>query len=224
MRLMLAAGFLALLLLGLGSSVLAKEASESAETVAKQVYLGKSLIHPAHPLYFLKKVREILELKFAPSQEIQAIRYLEFAQRRIREARSLKEAKRADLLAPTLEHYIFNLHKALDLTDLKNEAKVRQLTEIVSIHVRILDHLYPQTEDQAAQRSIRTTLFKLTQWNQKFQERLSPEFKQFTSNETQSLICDFLAKEAQNSSLNEVEREVLKERADRCNQSVILLH
>lgn len=209
-----------LLLLAFSNSVLAKEASESAETVAKQVYLGKSLIHPAHPLYFLKKIREILELKFAPSQEIQAIRYLEFAQRRVREARSLVEAKRADLIAPTLEHYIFNLHKALDITDLKNEAKVRQLTEIVSIHVRVLDNLYPQIEDQSAKRSIRTTMFKLSEWNQKFQERLTPAFLEFTSNESQSLICDFLAKEAQNSSLNEVEREVLQERMVLCLQGL----
>lgn len=218
MRLGLLAAIFALLLLMIGSNALAQEASESAETVARQVYLGKSLIHPAHPLYFLKKVRELLEIKFAPSQEIQAIRYLEFAQRRVREVRSLVKARRSDLVAPTLEHYIFNLHKALDLTDLKNEAKVRQLTEIVSIHARVLDHLYSQIESEAGKRSIRTTMFKLAEWNQKFQERLTPASLEFTSNESQSLICDFLTKEAQNSSLNEVERAVLLERAQKCSR------
>jgi len=41
--------------------------------------IGQSKIYPTSPLYFLKSVKEILELKFAPTSEIKAIRYLEFS-------------------------------------------------------------------------------------------------------------------------------------------------
>ncbi len=177
---------------------------------AQENDIGQSKIYPTHPLYFLKSVKEILELKFAPTSEIKALRYLEFSQRRIKEVRSLVEAKRADLIAPTLERYIFNLQKVMGLMDFKDEVKVRQLAEIISIHVQALDHLYSQIESEPGKRAVRTTMFKLSELDNppknlsKFQGR----------------ICDFLVKEASGSALNEVEIVVLKERATLCFQGL----
>lgn len=207
------------LFLGSCSSVLAEDASESAQARAKIVYLGKSIIHPAHPLYFLKKVREVLELKFAPNSEIQAIRYLEFSQRRIREIRSLVEVGRADLIPPTLEHYLFNLQKATVLTDLKNEAKANQLTEIVSIHLQVMTDIYSSIDHEAAKRSLRTAIFKLSEWRSLLRERLTTKLQDDLSDNLakfQGKICDFLIKEASSSALNEVEIAVLLERVKKC--------
>lgn len=164
--------------------------------------IGQSKIYPAHPLYFLKSVKEILELKFAPTSEIKAIRYLEFSQRRMREVKALVEVRRADLIAPTLEHYLFNLQKVLGLTDLKNEAKAKQVADTVYIHLQNLEDIYSKIDHEVARRSIRTTLFKISQWSR------------------QSKICDFLIKEASSSALNEVEIVVLKERANICLQGL----
>lgn len=164
--------------------------------------IGQSKIYPTHPLYFLKSVREILELKFAPNKEIKAIRYLEFSQRRIREVKALVEARRADLIAPTLEHYLFNLQKVLGLTDLKNEAKAKQVADTVYMHLQNLEDIYSKTDHEAARRSIRTTLFKISELSR------------------QSKICDFLIKEASSSALNEVEIEVLRQRANTCLQGL----
>lgn len=179
----------------------------SCNTVfANENDIGQSKIYPAHPLYFLKSVREILELKFAPNKEIKAIRYLEFSQRRIREVKALVEARRADLIAPTLEHYLFNLQKVLGLTDLKNEAKAKQVADTVYMHLQNLEDIYSKTDHEAARRSIRTTLFKLSEWKNlsKFQGK----------------ICIFLIKEASSSALNEVEKAVLSERVQKCYQGL----
>lgn len=202
---------LGFIFLGFCQNALAKEITPIATEEAKLSYLGKSLIHPAQPLYFLKRIREILELKFAPTSEIQAIRYLEFSQRRIREVRSLKEAGRPDLIPPALEHYLFNLQKATALTDFKNEAKVRQLEDAVSLHLKVLGGI--------SQRSVRTTIFKLSEWNRDFQARLTPEIRDALYDDLSKLqgkICDFLIKEASNSGLNEVEIAVYQERAEAC--------
>ena len=161
-------------------------------------------------MYFLKSVKEILELKFAPTSEIKAIRYLEFSQRRIREVKSLVKARRFEMIASTLEHYLFNLQKVMGLMDFKDEAKIRQLSETVSIHVQVLDHLYSQIESQPGQRAVRTTMFKITEL-----DNLSKNLSK-----SQGKICDFLIKEASSSALNEVEIVVLKERAMLCLQDL----
>lgn len=181
--------------------------------------IGKSLIHPAHPLYFLKRVREVLELKFAPTSEVKSIRYLEFAQRRIREVRSLVEARRPDLIAPTLEHYFANLQKVLGLTDLKDEAKAGQVADIIDIHLQNLEDIYSKIDHEAARRSIRTTIFRVFEWNNLLKERLDLKLQAILADKlsgSQVKVCHFLAKEASSSALNEVEREVLLERAQKC--------
>lgn len=185
--------------------------------------IGQSKIYPTHPLYFLKSFREILELKFAPTSEIKAVRYLEFSQRRIREVKALVEARRADLIAPTLEHYLFNLQKVLGLMDLKNEAKAKQVADTVYMHLQYLEDIYAKIDHEAARRAIRTTLFKLSEWNRQFQERLDPKFQEMffgSLRQSQSKICNFLQKEASSSALNEVEKAVLSERVQKCYQGL----
>jgi len=94
--------------------------------------------------------------------------------------------------------------------DFKDEAKIRQLSETVSIHVQVLDHLYSQIESQPGQRAVRTTMFKITEL-----DNLSKNLSK-----SQGKICDFLIKEASSSALNEVEIVVLKERAMLCLQDL----
>ena len=182
--------------------------------------IGKSLIHPAHPLYFLKAVREALELRFANTTQAKAARYLEFAQRRVREVKSLAEVGRPDLIAPTLEHYFANLQKVLGLADLKTESKVEGVADIVDSHAQNLAKIYSNIDHQAARRSIRTTIFRVWEWNNLFKEKLDPKLQAMLEDKlsgTKAKVCHFLAKEASSSALNEVEREVLLARVQKCS-------
>lgn len=202
------------LFLGFCGSVLAQ---------GEEFEIGKSVIHPAHPLYFLKSVREILELKFAPTSEIKSIRYLEFAQRRIREVKSLVAVQRPDLIAPTLEHYLAHLQKVLGLTNLKDEAKAREVLDTVYIHLQNLEDVYSKVAHEPAKRSIRATVFRVWEWHNLLKERLNPKLQARLNGSlstTQNKICHFLAKEASSSALNEVEQEVLLERVQKCSQSL----
>lgn len=185
--------------------------------------VGQAKIYPAHPLYFLKSVREILELKFAPTSEIKAVRYLEFSQRRIREVKALVETRHFEMIAPTLEHYLFNLQKVLGLTDLKNEAKAKQAADTVYTHLQNLENIYSKIDHEAARRAIRSTIFRMFEWNNLFKEKLSPMLRDDLAknlSKFQGKICNFLIKEASSSALNEVEVAVLKERANACLQGL----
>ena len=45
--------------------------------------IGYSRLSPNSPLYFLKAVREIVELKLAATEKVKVLRYMEFAERRL---------------------------------------------------------------------------------------------------------------------------------------------
>lgn len=181
--------------------------------------IGYSTIHPASPLYFLKSSKEILELKFAKESQEKGLRYLEFAERRIREAKSLINVNRADLIPSVLERYWSNLNKTLGLLNFKDQPFSSQVIEKIKQHIMALETLQKQTENQKAKIAIRTVIYKLSGWQAKLLERLTPEIKAQLSlkiAENNSLICNFLSKEASNSALNQTEKTVILARAQKC--------
>ena len=185
-------------------------------------YVGQSIIHPAHPLYFLKAVRENLELKFSTNPKQKFIRKIEFLTRRIREVKSLIYYKRQDLIEPNLEKYAAILDEIVGM-DTQKRDQVNMAQNEVSNHLLILLKLYPQIEDKRAKISFRRTISKVSQWNINLADRLNyGGYTDLAVNQIKlnSPACEFLKKEASSSALNDVERVVFSERASKCFKSL----
>lgn len=180
--------------------------------------IGQSRINPASPLYFLKSIREILELKFAGTTHVRALRELEFATRRIREVKSLGLSSRQDLIEPTLSRYLFHLNELIGIINLKDDSMVGGVTDAAAAHMNVLQAIYPQVSDQRARRSIRAIINSLSLWDQRLIERLNEPQPLFAQRVLSSKLlgCRFLSQEASSSALNDVERAVFAQRAQTC--------
>lgn len=181
--------------------------------------IREAQINPASPLYFLKSVREVLELKFAGTTQMKAIRELEFANRRISEVKSLIHTSRQDLIEPTLNQYLFYLGELLGAADLNDAGFAARMSGDAVAHMNFLQTTHNQVSDTRAQRSIRATVNSLTRWDLQLIDRLD---KSKNASISQTIIvsrlsgCSFFVKEASDSALNEVARAVFSERAETC--------
>lgn len=188
-------------------------------TFAQEGIIGVSQIHPASPLYFLKSVREIFELKFAQTNHVKALRQLEFATRRIREVKSLVKVSREDLIEPTLERYLSHLQDLDSAVNFSDEVVAQQITEGVTGQMVALQLIYNQASDIRARMSLRTTIFRLSQRQQGFiikLDRLSKPHLVEKITPSKLSACNFLAREASASAFNEVEKSVFGSRARIC--------
>lgn len=163
--------------------------------------IGYSKIHPASPLYFLKGVREKLELHFAQTYRVKEFRQLEFATRRLREVRALIPISQ-DLIPSTMERYIAHLSKLTDKHQ-ENDKFVPILQHNLSIHLRVLENIYNQTTNSRAKMFIRSAM------NRVMQRADVPRSAKLS-------ICNFFTKEASSSALNQTEQFVLQNRAQDC--------
>lgn len=186
-------------------------------------YVGQSIIHPAHPLYFLKAVRENIETKFSTNPKQKFIRKIEFLERRIREVKSLIYFKNEYLIDPTIEKYTQILNE-LEGMDTQKRDQVNMARDEVSNHLLIMIKYYPQLENSRAKLSFRRTISKISEWNINLSDRLTYggytdlAEKQIKLN---SPACEFLKKEASTSALNDVERLVFSKRADICFKNLM---
>ncbi|OGE38401.1 hypothetical protein A3B45_00840 [Candidatus Daviesbacteria bacterium RIFCSPLOWO2_01_FULL_39_12] len=181
-------------------------------------YVGASIIHPAHPLYFLKTIRENFELKFAANPKTAVIRKIEFLTRRIREVKSLMHYQRPDLISSTLEKYAKILDDISGMDTQKRDV-VNMAQDEVANHLVILIKRYTQLENNRAKISFRRTISRISQWNIEMTKRLNTGgYTDLAKKQIQLNLpaCQFLSKEASSSALNDVERVVLKKRADKC--------
>lgn len=181
-------------------------------------YVGQSIIHPAHPLYFLKALREIIETQVSTNPKQKFVRKIEFLERRVREVKSLIHFNRQDLIAPTLEKYSAILDDISGMDTQKRDL-VNMAQDEVSNHLLILIKYYPQIEEKRAKISFRSTISKISRWNLTLIDRLN--YGGYTDLAEKQIklnlpACQFLRKEASSSALNEVEKVVLKMRADKC--------
>ena len=188
---------------------------------AYENYIGQSQIHPAHPFYFLKTIRESLELKSAGTPHIKTVRYLEFAQRRLREIKSLVKVHHEELIEPNLERYWAHLK---DLNGQININQDNQMIEQVAKHLAILEKVYNQVTNLRAKMAIRLAMSRVVGFNTGVMNKLilNPNQTELVRKLTlhQLKACNFFTKEASSSSLNEVEKVVLLERAQDCFHSV----
>lgn len=169
---------------------------------AKENDIGQSQIHPAHPLYFLKTIRESLELKFAGTKRVTFIRRLEFATRRLREVKSLINVGNFELIIPTLERYWSEV-SSLPQKDIEDQEIVKMIQDNLIIHLEVLKEVYDKVDNLRAKMAIRSVV------NRIIQRADVPNYGRLP-------VCNFLAKEASASSLNEVEKAILSERAESC--------
>lgn len=190
------------ILLGLISFTLVFLFSICNIALAQDSEIGQSLIHPASPIYFLKTIREDLELKFALTPKVQILRKLEFATRRLREVNSLIVSSHLELIQSTLEKYWFHIRELPD-SGITDEQIVERISSIIGLHLKVLETIYDQVSNVSARMSIRTAINRLTQ-------RID------LSKDARLSACSFLAKEASSSGLTEVERIILLERSQKC--------
>ena len=168
--------------------------------------IGQSQIHPAHPFYFLKTIRENLELKFAGTTRVTFIRRLEFATRRLREVKSLTQIGNFELIIPTLEKYWLQIN-SLPQKDIEDKEVVKMIQDNLVIHLDVLERVYQKVENVRAKMAIRSAINRLVQ-------------RADVPNYAKLPACNFLTKEASSSALNEVERIVLSDRAEDCFKSL----
>lgn len=177
-----------------------------------------SQLNPASPFYFLKSASEIFQLKLAKTTGEKAEMELKFADARVKEVKDLSLIHQ-ELIQPTLERYWSLMGEVIGLLDLKNEDKMSQVHSMISSETNLLIGLYPKVEDAEAKRSLKTTVFRLSGWDNEFALRLE-SVKNFSLARTvlSSKIdaCKFLVREASNSALNEVEKSVFKSRGEKC--------
>lgn len=169
--------------------------------------IGYSRIHPASPLYFLKTIRENLEMKLAQTTRVRNLRQLEFATRRLREVKTLIPINQ-DLIPPTLERYMAHLN-SLSENHLKSEQQFADdLKNNLSIHLAVLRQIY----DAGA--NIRSKMFIRSVMNRVIKRADVPNFAKLP-------VCNFFLREASSSALNQTEQLVLKDRAQSCFNGLV---
>ncbi len=181
--------------------------------------IGQSQITPASPLYFLKSIREVLELKFAGTTRVRVIRELEFATRRIREVKSLANTTRQDLIEPTLYQYLFHLGEFIGTADLRDPDFAAEASKNITGQMNALQTVYGHISDKRALMSIRATINSLSKLDLKLIDRLNLAGRLLPAEQisiSRQSACNFLTKEASSSALNEVEKAVFAERASKC--------
>ena len=137
----------------------------------------QSQIHPAHPLYFLKSVREILEIKSAGTDSIKVLRYLEFSTRRIREVNSLASKNSPDLIPPTLEKYWLNFTKLNSFINVTDKNFMNLISDSLNQHINVLENVYNQTESKRAKMAIRLTMNRISEENKLLLDKLNQATK-----------------------------------------------
>ncbi len=166
-------------------------ASYSAQIQPTGNDIGVSRVTPDSSLYFLKTVRENIELRLALTPHVKLVRQLEFATRRLRESKSLV-GTHEDLIIPTMERYWYHLSR-LPVID----------SATLIIHLEVLQNIYDRLINPQAKLSIRSVINKTSK---------RPDLPTFAK----ISVCFFLQKEATNSAITETERAILLERAGDC--------
>lgn len=164
--------------------------------------VGIAKIDPSSPIFFLKTVREELELKFAGTPRTKILRHLEFATRRLRESKALVGSQNEDLIQASLERYGVSFKKVLDFRP-RDEGLTLLINHVIGVHVLEFDRMYEQLKSPKAKIALRSQVYYLIQ-----NSDVSPQMRIFG--------CSFLLRESSSSGLSQTEQVILKMRADKC--------
>ena len=184
------------------------------------VEIGDSLITPVSPLYFLKAIREKIELALASKKEDKINKELEFAQRRLREVNNLIKSNHQDLIEPTLEHYQDYIIELDSLATNDNPAK-SVIAQALARHLDILQRLYDSVGLPRAKMSIMSAIEKAEGYNRELLVKLDLSEQQKLIKEIalrQVLACKFMAREASSSATIEPARQLLGQKVIACQK------
>ncbi len=180
--------------------------------------IGSSQIAPASPFYFLKMVKEEVEWKLAQTDQVKLMRQMEFAIRRLREVKTLISEDREDLIEPNLIKYQDHLKKLGRYANGNKELELF-VSDRVATQMNLLINLYPQLENNRAKLAVRATI---ENWERQNREELVKQEVGYQEKFwqkialTEKLSCDFLQKEATNSSLVPSERYLINLKTEDC--------
>lgn len=186
------------------------------------VEVGRSVISPISPLYFLKTIRERIEVLFAGTNETKLNRELEFSIRRIREMNSLINSQKLDQIPITLERYNKHIKQAEGFAGSDEGLKVR-IGEQLARHLDVLQRAYDLVGDPRAKMAILTAIERIEEHNRVLLDKLSIENQQRLIRGIagrQAFACRLLIRESSGSGLNDVEASVLKQKANECRQGI----
>lgn len=164
--------------------------------------VGIAKIDPSSPIFFLKTLREELELKFALPPRTKILRHLEFATRRLRESKALVGSQNEDLIQASLERYGVSFNKVLTFRP-RDEGLTLLINHVIGVHVLEFEGMYKQLKSPKAKIALRSQVYYLIQ-----NSDVSPPTRIFG--------CSFLLKESSSSALTQTEQVILKMRADKC--------
>ncbi len=217
MRIAFLTFFLFLLLIAPATNLFITPVFAQTGTPSAAFSIGSSRLDPASPLYFLKPIREAIEIKLAGTEKVRVLRRLEFAERRIREMNSLTAGRREDLIAPNVEKFLYEIGSIGLIKDTSLHATI---SSNLGHYMESLVALYGNLTDEASKRAIRSAIFRSMEINLHYFTDRGPILsnKLFSPQGTKfELGCNLLTKEASSSAINESERQILMERGSRCS-------
>jgi colicin import membrane protein len=218
-----------LVIFTLPSSVLAQQDAGPSGIVnlkptvldAGAVDVGESLIPPTSPLYFLKSLRERLEMALTFSSEGKVIRQLEFAQRRLREVRSLVKNKHQEEIDETLVSYQKHIEQAENFAKDNEDLKIK-VGEAVSRHSDVLQKVYDSVGNMEAKEALLENITRAQVQTETILQSVN-ETRQKILNDNVSLrltiSCNFLGRESTSSAVSEEKKVLLKAKFVECSSS-----
>ena len=130
-----------------------EEATSPAEAVEEPIYTPRLL--PDSPFYFLKRIKERIELFLAQAPEAKAEKYAELATRRIAEAKVMIKRNKNQFVVKLMEKHQEHLDKAeKKIEEAREKGKdvervLAIVAEATSIHQKVLADVYEKVPEQA---------------------------------------------------------------------------
>ncbi|MDP3758398.1 MAG: hypothetical protein Q8Q86_01655, partial [Candidatus Daviesbacteria bacterium] len=128
---------------------------------------------------------------------------------RLREVNTLLSL-RPDLVHPTLERYMGELNRLPDKHQVNDEVGFK-IIEAIDTHLKVLRQIYPETASPKVKMALRSVMNRLIQ-------------RADAQSSAKLPVCALFSREASSSALNEVEKGVLTDRANKCFTSAQLLY
>lgn len=183
------------------------------------IKIGQAQLDPSSPFYFLKTIREGIELKFSTTPRIKLIRYFEFSVRRLREVEALILKDKQQWIEPVLVSYRQDVDTLYDLVSEDTDIWV---ADRLGEQLNWLISRYDKLKDPRAQLAARASIEKLVKHNSRMLADPKIDQGQLIGKIAldQSLGCLFLIKEATDSALTQAERVLIGDDAGKCLEDI----
>lgn len=183
---------------------------------------AQARISPSSPLFFLKAVRENIELSLALTKQVRRIRTLEFAGRRLREVNSLIGTPDEPLIESSLLHYR-KLTGDLDKLTTSGEDLKVWAAEGEGEHLNTLLDDYPKISDRNAKGSVLATIEVLESHNRALAGTIKDSIQKRELIDriatSQARTCNFYAQRLKDGNLNDVNKTILAKLLGKCNKA-----